>query len=53
MEPLLFVYPDEKQDRIAEIFDKYNLLSLPVVDEDKRLIGVISVDDVVTVLRER
>jgi CBS domain-containing protein len=53
MEPLLFVYPDEKQDRIAEIFDKYNLLSLPVVDEDKRLIGVISVDDMVTVLRER
>jgi magnesium transporter len=53
MDPLLFVYPDEKQDRIAEIFDKYNLLSLPVVDEEKRLIGVISVDDVVTVLRER
>ncbi|HEX4809514.1 MAG TPA: CBS domain-containing protein [Bryobacteraceae bacterium] len=52
-EPLLFVYPDETQDRIAELFDKYNLLSLPVVDEDKRLIGVITVDDVVTVLRER
>lgn len=50
-EPLLYVNADEKQDRIAELFDKYNLLSLPVVDEHQRLIGVITVDDVVAVLR--
>jgi CBS domain-containing protein/sporulation protein YlmC with PRC-barrel domain len=52
-DPLLFVYSNEKQDRITELFDKYNLLSLPVVDDHQRLIGVITVDDVVTVLRER
>jgi len=34
------------------MFDKYNLLSLPVVDEDQRLIGVITVDDVVALLRQ-
>lgn len=44
---------DERQDRIAETFDKYNLLALPVVDEKHRLAGVISVDDIVNVLRRR
>lgn len=50
-EPLLFVDVDARHDRIAELFDKYNLLSLPVVDEERKLVGVISVDDVVNVLR--
>ena len=50
---LLFAYADERQDRVAEMFDKYNLLTLPVVDEHHRLIGVITVDDVVSLLRER
>jgi len=44
---------DETQDRITELFDKYNLLSLPVVDEDGVLEGVITADDVITVLREK
>jgi magnesium transporter len=50
-EPLLSVSVDERQKRVAEVFDKYNLLALPVVDEDQKLVGVISVDDVVSVLR--
>ncbi|HEX3680917.1 MAG TPA: CBS domain-containing protein [Bryobacteraceae bacterium] len=49
---LLSVDSGEKQNRIAEMFDKYNLLSLPVVDEEQRLIGVITVDDVVALLRQ-
>ena len=51
-DPLLFVASNEKQDRVAEMFDKYNLLTLPVVDEHERLIGVITVDDVVALLRQ-
>jgi Mg/Co/Ni transporter MgtE len=51
VDPLLFVHSDERQDRIAEMFDKYNLLSLPVVDDEEHLIGVITVDDVVALLR--
>jgi Mg/Co/Ni transporter MgtE len=43
----------EREDRIAELFDKYNLLALPVIDEQHRLAGVISVDDIVNVLRRR
>ncbi|HZQ51430.1 MAG TPA: CBS domain-containing protein [Bryobacteraceae bacterium] len=50
-DPLLYVYSDEHQDRVAETFDKYNLLALPVVDRHQRLLGVITVDDVVALLR--
>jgi CBS domain-containing protein/sporulation protein YlmC with PRC-barrel domain len=50
---LLEVQVTEKQDRVTEIFDKYNLLTLPVVDDDGKLAGVITADDVITVLRQR
>ncbi|MBV9084930.1 MAG: magnesium transporter [Acidobacteriaceae bacterium] len=49
---LLYVSSDETQERVAEMFDKYNLLALPVVDQRQRLIGVITVDDVVALLRQ-
>lgn len=52
-DPLLYVEWNEKQDRVAEVFDKYNLLALPVIDDNKELIGVIKVDDVITLLRQR
>ena len=42
----------ETFDRVAERFDKYNLLSLPVVDEAGRLVGVITADDIISMLRE-
>jgi magnesium transporter len=44
---------DEKEDRdhVTEMFDKYNLLTVPVVDKDGKLSGVITADDVISVLR--
>jgi magnesium transporter len=38
---------------VAEMFDKYNLQSLPVVDDHKRLTGIITADDVISILRSR
>lgn len=52
-EKLVDVPVDEQQDRITELFDKYNLLALPVVDEERKLAGVITADDVITVLRQK
>jgi CBS domain-containing protein/sporulation protein YlmC with PRC-barrel domain len=52
-ESLIVVSVDERQDRVTETFDKYNLLTLPVVDEDGKLTGVITADDVISVLREK
>jgi sporulation protein YlmC with PRC-barrel domain/CBS domain-containing protein len=42
---------DADRDRVIEYFDKYNLLTLPVVDENEKLQGVITADDVISVLR--
>jgi magnesium transporter len=52
-ETLIQVPVDEKQDRVTELFDKYNLLTLPVVDEDGKLAGVITADDIISVLRQK
>jgi CBS domain-containing protein/sporulation protein YlmC with PRC-barrel domain len=52
-ETLIQVSVDEKQDRVTELFDKYNLLTLPVVDEEGLLAGVITADDIISVLRSK
>jgi magnesium transporter len=40
------------QEEVARQFERYNLTSAPVVDADKRLVGVITADDVVEVVQE-
>ena len=52
-ETLLQVTVDETQDRVTEFFDKYNLLTLPVVDDEGKLAGVITADDIISVLRQK
>jgi CBS domain-containing protein/sporulation protein YlmC with PRC-barrel domain len=42
---------DTPDGEVAELFDKYNLLTLPVVDEQGRLAGIITADDVISWLR--
>lgn len=39
---------DAKQDDVVELFEKYNLFALPVVDEEGRLQGTVTADDVIT-----
>ena len=50
---LISTRPNEKQNRVTELFDKYNLLALPVLEDDGSLAGVITADDVISVLREK
>jgi magnesium transporter len=50
LEPLLSLPPDASDKEVFEVFDKYNLRMLTIVDEDKRPIGAITVDDVVSKL---
>jgi magnesium transporter len=38
---------------VIELFDKYNLLVLPVLDEEGRLAGAITADDIISVLRQK
>ena len=42
---------DDKED-VALMFDKYDILALPVVDKENRLVGIITVDDVIDVIQE-
>ena len=48
LEPLLSVRADADESEVFELFDKYNLRTLTVVDEHQRPIGTIAVDDVVS-----
>jgi flagellar motility protein MotE (MotC chaperone)/sporulation protein YlmC with PRC-barrel domain len=52
-ETLIQVPVDERQDRVVELFDKYNLLTLPVVDREGQLAGAITADDIIAVLRQK
>jgi magnesium transporter len=42
----------DDQEEVARLFGKYNLVAAPVVDIDNRLVGVITIDDVVDVIEE-
>ncbi|HVO62308.1 MAG TPA: CBS domain-containing protein [Terriglobales bacterium] len=52
-EPLITCRPETRENEVAELFDKYNLLTLPVVDDDQHLVGVITSDDVISLLRSK
>jgi len=46
------VRPETDQEDVAQIVAQYNYLAVPVVDADNRLLGIVTVDDVVDVIRE-
>jgi magnesium transporter len=52
MEPVTEITVDMDQEEVAYIFDKYHLISAPVVEAGGRLVGQITVDDIVGVIRE-
>lgn len=42
----------DDQEEVADCFQKYSLLNLPVVDHENRLVGIVTVDDVVDVIEQ-
>ena len=42
----------DDQEEIAEKFRRYDLLAMPVVDKENRLVGIITVDDIIDVIQE-
>ncbi|MDB5597074.1 MAG: magnesium transporter [Hyphomicrobiales bacterium] len=46
------VHVNDDQEEVARFFERYNLISAPVVDDADRLMGVITIDDIVDVIRE-
>ncbi|HAF69933.1 MAG: Magnesium transporter [Acetothermia bacterium 64_32] len=43
---------DMDVEEVARTFDKYNFLALPVIDKEGKLLGIVTVDDVIDVIRE-
>ena len=52
MEPVIEMPVDMDQEEVAYAFEKYRLISAPIVDAGGRLVGQITVDDIVGVIRE-
>jgi magnesium transporter len=52
-EPYVACAPDTPQSEVAALFDKYNLITLAVVDGHGRLSGIITADDVISMLRRK
>ncbi len=49
---VIYVSTDDDKEDIANLFHKYGFLSLPVVDKERRLVGIITIDDAVEVLQQ-
>lgn len=47
-----YVYVDEDAEEVAKVMQKYDLEAIPVVDQNKTLLGRITIDDIVDVIRE-
>jgi len=47
---IVSVYPQDSEDRVTDLIEKYNLLAIPVADEDNQMLGIITVDDVLEML---
>lgn len=52
MEPITEIAVDTEQEEVAYIFEKYHLISAPVIDKGGRLVGQITVDDIVNIIQE-
>ncbi|HEY6305536.1 MAG TPA: CBS domain-containing protein [Candidatus Angelobacter sp.] len=52
-EHVVYCEADVSEKEVAEMFDKYNLLTLPVIDKEGSLAGVVTADDVISMLRDK
>lgn len=51
-EDVINVRANADQEEVARVISKYDLLAVPVIDEEDRLVGMVTVDDVIDVLNE-
>lgn len=51
-ENIISVFTTDTKETVVQLFDKYDILALPVVDAESRLIGIITVDDAIDVMQE-
>jgi magnesium transporter len=49
---IIYAHTDTDQEEIAQLFSKYSLAVLPIVDNEKRLVGIVTADDIIEVVQE-
>ena len=49
---LIKVHTLEDQEEVSKLFDKYDIVAVPVVDKEDRLVGIITIDDAIDVMQE-
>ncbi len=49
---VIYAETSTDQEEIARLFRQYNFLALPIVDKEKRLVGIVTIDDVIDVIEE-
>jgi magnesium transporter len=47
---LIFVYPEDDHEKVADLLNKYGLLAVPVLAKNNKMLGIITVDDVLELL---
>ncbi len=51
-ENVISVHTLDDQEKVAQMFSNYNFLALPVVDNEMRLVGIVTIDDAIDVIQE-
>jgi len=49
---VVYVHTDTDQEEVARLIQRYDFLAVPVVDSENRLVGIVTVDDVIDILEE-
>ncbi|AUB39269.1 mgtE, magnesium transporter [Nostoc flagelliforme CCNUN1] len=49
---VIFVHTDTDQEEVARLIQRYDFLAVPVVDREQRLVGIVTVDDVIDILQQ-
>ncbi len=49
---VVFVNTDTDQEEVAQLIQRYDFLAVPVVDREQRLVGIVTVDDVLDILEQ-
>ncbi len=49
---MIFVHTHTDKEEVAQRFSKYDLLAMPVVDDEERLVGIVTIDDAMDVMEE-
>ncbi|MDR2090306.1 MAG: magnesium transporter [Clostridiales bacterium] len=49
---VIYANTNDDKEKVSEMFKKYDLMSLPVIDAERRIVGIITIDDVVDVIQD-